>query len=747
MRKPFLRYIFSHFPGAAVPDRPVLPRKKTIPLRWWLGSTALLAVFYYLRLLSADFQPSQPLLQQPILQFVALMILAGAIFLFLAELIIHSNNHRNLMIWLLLAGGLMRVAMLDSTPILEVDFNRYLWDGAVTANGINPYAYSPESVANQDALVPPALQTLGDQPGSTVRKINHAYLRTIYPPVTQAAFALAYWIKPWSLFSWRLILLLFDIATLLLLFAILRRLDLSPLWASIYWLNPLLLKEMFNAAHMDLILFPFLLAALYFSISKKPYWAVIFLGFAAGVKIWPALLFPILLRQMLPDFRKAFISSGIFLALCLAMFLPIYLTGLDTGSGFNAYSNRWQLNDSLFRIVLNISHAGLDISGNPTWNSQIVARRIIAALIIFIVLFLSLRQPANLRKVFDHCLLITTALFLLGPTGFPWYAVWLLPLLAIYPRKSLLLLTLLMPIYYLRYYYEALGNVELFDYYIVWVQFIPVWVLLIWEWHTARQSARNLAPEVARPMKDNQRISVIIPAINEEASIGKVIADIPDWVGKVIVVDNGSVDRTVEIARAAGAEVVFEPERGYGAACLTGIASLPPTDIVVFLDGDYSDYPQEMPLLTDPIIAGEVEMMIGSRVAGNAEKGALTPQAIFGNWLSCKLMRLFWGVKYTDLGPFRAIRFDSLQSLNMRDRNYGWTVEMQIKAAQRDVAAGEVPVSYRKRIGQSKISGTLRGVVGAGTKILSTIFLSAFDWHLRSKWQYRQSQQAGQLER
>ena len=234
-------------------------------------------------------------------------------------------------------------------------------------------------------------------------------------------------------------------------------------------------------------------------------------------------------------------------------------------------------------------------------------------------------------------------------------------------------------------------------------------------------------------MKDDRSISVIIPAINEEASIGKVIADIPQWVDEIIVVDNGSTDKTVAVAQAHGARVIYEAERGYGAACLAGIAARDHHDIVVFLDGDYSDYPEEMPVLVAPIIAGEADLVIGSRVAGRAEKGALTPQAIFGNWLSCKLMRLFWGVRYTDLGPFRAIHEEALASLGMRDRNYGWTVEMQIKAAQRGLREREIPVRYRKRIGQSKISGTIRGVVGAGTKILATIFLSAIDWHLRNK--------------
>lgn len=233
-------------------------------------------------------------------------------------------------------------------------------------------------------------------------------------------------------------------------------------------------------------------------------------------------------------------------------------------------------------------------------------------------------------------------------------------------------------------------------------------------------------------MRKKYNISVIIPAINEEESIAKVVEEIPKWVDEIIVVDNGSVDKTSEVAKSAGAEVFLEERSGYGAACLTGIANLNNPDIVVFLDGDYSDYPEEMHLLVDPIIKNQYDMVIGSRVLGNAEKGALTPQARFGNWLSCKLIYLFWRVKYTDLGPFRAIGYSALKKLNMKDPNYGWTVEMQIKAAQKGVKSLEVPVSYRKRIGKSKVSGTIRGVILAGTKILVIIFLSAIGLGRRS---------------
>ena len=222
-------------------------------------------------------------------------------------------------------------------------------------------------------------------------------------------------------------------------------------------------------------------------------------------------------------------------------------------------------------------------------------------------------------------------------------------------------------------------------------------------------------------IRNDAHISVIIPAINEAPSIQKVLNAVPRWVDDIIVADNGSTDRTADLAADGGAKVVFEPRRGYGAACLAAIESISRTDIVVFLDGDYSDFPEEMNLLVDPIIENNVDMVIGSRVRGQREKGALAPQARFGNMLACLLMRIFWNVNYTDLGPFRAIRYEALDSLKMMDRNYGWTVEMQIRAAQAGLRCLEVPVRYRQRIGRSKVTGTIRGVCFAGYKILYTI--------------------------
>jgi len=228
-------------------------------------------------------------------------------------------------------------------------------------------------------------------------------------------------------------------------------------------------------------------------------------------------------------------------------------------------------------------------------------------------------------------------------------------------------------------------------------------------------------------------IGLILPARDEEQALPFVLRELPaGLVRRTVVVDNGSRDRTAEVARAAGAEVVHEPRPGYGQACLAGIAALDrpgpgdapalgPGDVVAFLDADHSDYPEELPAIVGPVLDGRADFVIGSRILGGAGMRALLPQAWFGNRLACLLMRLFFGARYTDLGPFRALRWEALRGLGMVDRTFGWTIEMQLKAHAQGLRVLEVPVRYRSRIGRSKITGTVGGTLRAGCKILGWI--------------------------
>jgi len=221
-------------------------------------------------------------------------------------------------------------------------------------------------------------------------------------------------------------------------------------------------------------------------------------------------------------------------------------------------------------------------------------------------------------------------------------------------------------------------------------------------------------------------IKVIIPAYNEQDSIASVLAEIPSVVSEVIVVNNNSTDNTVAVAKNAGATVLTETRKGYGYACLKGMAYIASQnikpDILVFLDGDYSDYPEELTKIIAPILHENIDFVVGARVSELREKDSVTPQQIFGNWLACTLMRLFFKAKFTDLGPFRAIKYNKLLVLNMTDKTYGWTVEMQLKALKQKLSYTEVPVRYKKRIGVSKVSGTIKGAIFAGVKILTWIF-------------------------
>ena len=322
-------------------------------------------------------------------------------------------------------------------------------------------------------------------------------------------------------------------------------------------------------------------------------------------------------------------------------------------------------------------------------------------------------------------------ILLFAPAVNAWYLLWLLPLAV--GRKEIwpYVASAVLPLSYLTGLNLEDFSLEDFQVHPLahtaqWIAIAGVIAFEIWRARSAKTQLVEKPTPIAEP-----RVSVVIPALNEESSVGQTVQGIfnanPPGLLEVIVADNGSTDRTASIAREAGARVVSQAEKGYGAACLAALDELAAeTNIVLFMDADLSDVPEEAAALIEPITKGWADLTIGSRTLGKIEPGAMSAPQRFGNWLAPTLVRLIWDVRYTDLGPFRAIRRDALNRLAMTDRDFGWTVEMQVRAAKLQMRTIEKPASYRKRVGVSKISGTVRGVFAASWKILYVIGREAF---------------------
>jgi hypothetical protein len=297
----------------------------------------------------------------------------------------------------------------------------------------------------------------------------------------------AYLIKPWRLAAWRVVLLTADLITLCLLLILLRKLDRSLMGVVIYWWNPLLIKEIYNSCHMEVIIFPFVLGALLLSFRQKHVSASLALGLGVGAKLWPILMFPVLVRPLLKKPKRLIPPVLAFVGTGLVMLLPQCLTGLDTRAGITAYSKAWEMNDSLFMIILWIMQWLAGSVGYPLHQAQLWARFAALALLSAWVVWVIREEAPSPLDMVRRSLLILAALFFISPTQFPWYFLWILPFLALDPRASLLLLTALLPLYYLRYFFKARGMVHIHDYGVVWIEFIPVWILLIWEWYKGRK--------------------------------------------------------------------------------------------------------------------------------------------------------------------------------------------------------------------------------------------------------------------
>lgn len=435
-------------------------------------------------------------INKPIVLLVTLMMASGTVYLWVILLFKGGVPGKGLLAWVFLIGLLARLSMFTSTPVLENDHYRYLWDGGVLANGFNPYQYSPrEVVSGEINEVPEALRRLAREADPITKRINYPWLKSIYPPVSQGAFALAHMVKPWSLPAWRLVLLILDLITLYLLFRVLRGLDLSLMGLVVYWWNPLLIKEIYNSGHMDVLIFPFVLGALLLAIQQRHILASGALGLAVGVKLWPAILAPVIFRPLLGEPKKLLPPVLLFGGISITTLVPFFLTGLDARSGLTAYGRYWEMNDSLFMLMLwfvQFVSKGLALE---TGNVQLVTRILALGILCFWCGWLLRKDGRDPIEVSRKCLLVTAGLFLLSPTQFPWYYLWILPFLAIHVRTSLLILTLLLPLYYLRYYFKARDMAHIHDYGIVWLEFAPVWCLLIWERCKGRRRATTWREE------------------------------------------------------------------------------------------------------------------------------------------------------------------------------------------------------------------------------------------------------------
>jgi hypothetical protein len=491
---------------------------------------------------------------------------------------------------------------------------------------------------------------------------------------------------------------------------------------ALYAWNPLVVVEVAASGHFEpLALLPLVAGIHWLSRRRRASWLA--LASSIGIKYAAAVL-------IVPFWRRARLplaaAAGTVLLWGLSA-LPYRDAGGALFDSLLLYADTWRYNDMLFRLLMGLC------------GSLTVAKLLAAGLLGLVVVVVSRRSIA----LDAQCLVILATLVFLSPTIHPWYLLWFAVLLPWVPSRALFAWTGSVAVAYLflfplRSAQGGAAPVEQGSLLLRVLQMLPVaagaW-LDARAWRRGRgastaTTARTIVPEAITP----GRVALMMPALDEERSLPLVFADLEALqkdqavLDEIIVVDNGSSDATRDIAARAGATVLEEPRRGYGAACLCALAHLEsdPPEFLVFMDADRSDDAAQIPELLRPLREDGMDLVIGSRTRGTAEPGALLPQARFGNWLATGLIRWRTGFRYTDLGPFRAVRFDALQRLGMTDRDFGWTVEMQMRALQHGLRVCEVPVRYRRRVGRSKISGTLGGSFRAGVKILATL------WRLRS---------------
>lgn len=478
---------------------------KMLYVSWGALGVAIVAFSAWLTYHSAQFGYDTAVIDMPILSLLVGLLAMGLAYLALlpplvrqTEKSITSDNRKKLLLVVIGAGLLARLILFASEPMLEDDYQRYLWDGAVTAHGLNPYKATLDSVA--DGTAGPERSALKDQSGLVFERISYRHLSTIYPPIAQGAFAAAYLIKPWSLTAWRIVVLAVELSILGLLIILLRDSGRPTLWSALYWWNPLVLKEIANSSHMDALVVVFILLAIFFAVRAKHLFAVTALAFAVGAKLWPAVLLPIFLRSLWGQWRKLAICVAAFTAINVVWLIPILSGRLDSSAGFVAYTAGWQLNSPLFSIIETALRQVLSFAIEPARlvSSANITSKIVVALVVSGIALMFARMPATqITDLATRVMFTSASLVFLTPAAYPWYVVWFLPFLAFQPHIGLLALTPAMALYYLRFYFLSRGDTETFDTVIAWLIWSPVWALCLYSaWQSFKERNKKDANTV-----------------------------------------------------------------------------------------------------------------------------------------------------------------------------------------------------------------------------------------------------------
>ena len=435
-----------------------------------LGVGVILYALYILFVSHTLTYDAHPTDKQKIL-FVAQRILIGVLF-FLAIININKLPIKDTWIaWIIFAGLFARLILIPSSPILEDDFYRYMWDGSVTANEFNPYVFSPQDVIEKNPEVPQKILELADESGNVIEKINHPRVKTIYPTLSQIIFAISYFFFPWSVTGWKLLLLLGDVFLLFFFIKILRELELPITFVAIYWLNPIVLHEFFNTGHYDLFALLFTAISIYYFLRNEFVTSSITLALAVGFKLWPVLIFPILLRRLTNQKLKMFSSILAFLVFVIVIFIPVFRAGLDANQGLMKYAANW-INNAAFYTLLKDGIELFTTTFKIYYVCADCVARWVTGGIILLVLLLLIRKPAkDNHDLMNKILLIIAVSFLISPTQFPWYYTWLILPLVFSPKFSLLMYAFLIPLYHLN----PLGG------YFIYIQHIPVIFLFLYE--------------------------------------------------------------------------------------------------------------------------------------------------------------------------------------------------------------------------------------------------------------------------